>query len=67
MITFFNIILSIVNTNQWLVRKTVEILEFGFFGTLAQLGVYVVIMAKMHSNIMMICNHTGSYCYKYRV
>ena len=46
--TFFNLLWPIVKNNQWLFPRTVKILDF--FGTLVQLCVYVVLVAKMGPN-----------------
>ena len=49
-----------VKNNLWIVPRNVEILEFFF--TLAQLGVYIFLVAKIGPNTMMIHYKNISSC-----
>ena len=52
----FNIIQPTVKNNKWLIHRTVEILDFGFFRVLENLGVYVVIADNMSTTRIMVHN-----------
>ena len=53
---FFKILWKIAKNNLWLVTRTIKILDFELFITLAHICVYIAIVAKINLKITMIHN-----------
>ena len=64
---FFNILQPIVNKNNWIISRNIEIICFGFFIDLVQLGVYIVIAPRTITSNTMINNRIRRFFKKNRL